>query len=97
MHLLPIIHHELCIGCECCVVCCPTQALGTREGKAVLLYPERCDYEARCEEVCPVGAVELPYRIVLGESEEASGEQSPASDRRSFQQDYGRGRCARSH
>ncbi|MCS7261254.1 MAG: hypothetical protein NZ765_10805 [Anaerolineae bacterium] len=70
MRLLPIIHLEQCTGCECCVACCPTQALEMRDGKAFLAYPERCDYEARCEEVCPVGAIELPYHIVLGASEE---------------------------
>jgi formate hydrogenlyase subunit 6/NADH:ubiquinone oxidoreductase subunit I len=50
-----------------------------RDGKAFLMYPERCDYEARCEEVCPVGAIELPYRIVLGTpGEDSQGEKTSA-------------------
>ena len=74
MHLLPIIHLERCVGCECCVLCCPTQALAMRGGKVFLAHPERCDYEARCEDVCPVGAIELPYHIVLGTPGESSQE-----------------------
>lgn len=80
MHLLPIIHLDLCIGCECCVLCCPTQALGMREGKVFLAHPERCNYEARCEDVCPVGAIELPYHIILGTPGEAAQETSIPGD-----------------
>ncbi len=77
MKLLPIIHPELCTGCECCVLCCPTHALELVDGKATLARPELCDYEALCEDVCMAGAIELPYRIVLGTAGELRQGQPP--------------------
>jgi thioredoxin reductase (NADPH) len=72
MEALPTIDAERCTGCECCVLCCPTQALAMVEGKAVLVHPDRCDFDGRCESVCPVDAVELPYRIVLAQPAEGA-------------------------
>jgi NAD-dependent dihydropyrimidine dehydrogenase PreA subunit len=43
-----------------------------RHGKAVIAHPEQCDYDGRCEEVCPVGAVELPYEIVFASQVDSS-------------------------
>jgi ferredoxin len=44
--------------------------LGWQAGKAALLHPELCTYCAGCEDICPVAAIELPYLIVRGESNE---------------------------
>jgi len=74
MKPLPTIDTDLCTGCECCVLCCPTHALAMQDGKAVLAHPEWCDYDGRCENVCPVGAVELPYEIVFATSFDDSTE-----------------------
>ncbi len=72
MRLLPTVDNELCTGCECCVLCCPTHALEILDGKAIVVHPELCDYDGRCEEVCPVGAVELPYEIVIGAQDDST-------------------------
>jgi NAD-dependent dihydropyrimidine dehydrogenase PreA subunit len=44
------------------------------DGKAVIAHPELCDYDGRCEDVCPVGAVELPYEIVFAAPIDGDGE-----------------------
>ena len=63
-HWMPQLNHSLCTGCAECVAHCPTHALESQTGKAVLMRPEACTYCAMCEDVCPVGAIELPYLIV---------------------------------
>jgi formate hydrogenlyase subunit 6/NADH:ubiquinone oxidoreductase subunit I len=66
---LPRISAALCSGCERCVEICPTQALAQVDGKAVLLYPDRCTYCALCEELCPDNAIALPFLIVFADSQ----------------------------
>jgi ferredoxin len=62
---LPQIDARLCTGCGCCIGRCPTGALGLQEGKAVLVDPDACYYAAECETACPVGAIALPYQVIL--------------------------------
>lgn len=66
VQVLPEIDVTLCTGCGDCVVACKPGALGLLAGKAVLLHPERCEYDGQCEPICPTGAIQLPYLIVLG-------------------------------
>lgn len=62
---LPLINQNTCTGCGDCVEICPTEALVQQEGKARLVKAEACTYCAECEAACPVGAIEIPYQIVL--------------------------------
>ncbi|MDX2139865.1 MAG: 4Fe-4S binding protein [Chloroflexota bacterium] len=61
---MPRIEQVVCNGCGACITECPTGALGRAEGKAALLRPDACIYCAKCESLCPVNAIELPYLIV---------------------------------
>ncbi len=61
--LLPEIDPERCNGCGVCVIHCPTQALALVGKLAFITWPENCIYSARCEEICPTGAINLPYYI----------------------------------
>lgn len=64
---MPQINRDLCSGCGECILRCPTGALGWSNGKAALIRPHRCTYCAACEDVCPSGAIELPYLILKAE------------------------------
>lgn len=62
-HWMPQIDSHRCDGCGICVRDCPTQALGTRNGVAVVVQPDACHYCGICEANCPLYAIELPYLI----------------------------------
>ena len=61
----PRINHDQCTGCGDCITQCPEDALGQQNGKAALVYPERCAYCSSCEDICPTNAIELPFLIVV--------------------------------
>jgi NAD-dependent dihydropyrimidine dehydrogenase PreA subunit len=63
LNWFPYIDSDLCIGCRECVMACEPHALEQRDGKAALVYPERCTYCSACESLCPVQAIQLPYLI----------------------------------
>jgi MinD superfamily P-loop ATPase len=67
LSFLPEIDAGACTGCGDCLEVCEAGALALVAGKAALAYPGLCEYDGRCEPVCPVGAIQLPYLIVLGD------------------------------
>ncbi len=62
---LPTIDTNACTGCGDCVELCPTHALVQVGDKAALARPDLCTYCAECESICPVGAISLPYLVVV--------------------------------
>ncbi len=36
-----------------------------KHGKTIVIRPEACTYSALCEDVCPTGAIELPYLVCM--------------------------------
>lgn len=66
---VPQINQKKCTGCGDCIVQCPTDALGWHDNKATLLHPGLCIYCAKCEDICPTNAIELPFLIVMSERE----------------------------
>lgn len=64
MEPLPRIDRRLCTGCGRCIEVCPTHVLARRDGKAELVYPPGCIYCVVCEDVCPEGAIALPFLVV---------------------------------
>jgi len=51
------INNRFCKGCGICVAFCPTQVLGMREGKVVVLKLEACTTCLFCELRCPDFAI----------------------------------------
>jgi MinD superfamily P-loop ATPase len=66
-YIVPEINQDLCTGCGVCLAVCQPQALALVDGKAVLAYPDLCEYDGGCEPSCPEGAIQLPYLIVFGD------------------------------
>jgi MinD superfamily P-loop ATPase len=63
--IYPEIDAATCDGCGECLKACKTGALALNNSQAILAFPERCEYDAACEPVCPVHAINLPYAILL--------------------------------
>jgi len=47
----------------------PPGALAMANDKAILAHPALCNYDAACEDACPVDAIALPYQVVFGPSQ----------------------------
>ena len=36
-----------------------------KDGKAIVAAPEACNYTGLCEAICPTGAIQRPFEIVI--------------------------------
>ncbi|MDR1812270.1 MAG: ferredoxin family protein [Candidatus Fibromonas sp.] len=53
------IRHDLCVACGRCSRICPGSLIKLKEGKAVILHPERCWGCASCIKECSSEAISL--------------------------------------
>lgn len=65
LDFLPQIDIPKCTGCELCVKVCPNDVLGLVDKVPQIVNPEACEYSGTCQEICPTGAISLPYEIIF--------------------------------
>ena len=62
----PDINLDRCTRCNKCVVGCPEDALIMTTGGPAFVQPIVCTYCTDCEDLCPVGAIRAPLKVVWG-------------------------------
>ena len=75
MIVKPILDEALCDGCGLCVSVCQCGALVMVEKTVEIMSVESCGYCTECEMVCPTGAIQCPFEIVIEESIEITSEE----------------------
>ena len=69
---IPIIDQEKCDGCGLCVTICTCGVLVLKNGVVTAIAKEKCqgctNWCRQCEVVCPMGAINCPFDIVIEES-----------------------------
>lgn len=61
---LPDISYALCDRCGLCVESCPTHAVVMTSQGPSITRPAACTYCARCDAVCPRGAIVCSFVLV---------------------------------
>ncbi|MFI3208434.1 MAG: 4Fe-4S binding protein [Eubacteriales bacterium] len=59
------INEEKCNGCGLCATACHENAIGMKDGKAILLRDDYCDGLGDCLPTCPTGAIAFVEREAL--------------------------------
>lgn len=60
--LHPVINHNRCVGCGCCVKACPeNNVLGIIGGKSYLIKPDKCIGHGVCKVACTQNAITLVF------------------------------------
>jgi NAD-dependent dihydropyrimidine dehydrogenase PreA subunit len=62
--LLPNILYERCSGCSFCVINCPQNVVMMAGGRPEFIAQKECTYCGICEDICPLGAIQLTYQIM---------------------------------
>lgn len=72
---LPQIDEALCNGCGLCLTVCDCGSLVLVGQVIKIVHAGDCGYCTNCELVCPTGAIQCPYEIVIEESYEVTIEE----------------------
>ncbi len=65
MTYMPIINAALCNGCGLCLTVCDCGALIITGSMVLVHETDECGYCTDCEAVCPTGAIECPFEIIV--------------------------------
>lgn len=75
MLVKPVLDEALCNGCGLCVSVCQCGALVMVESIIQMVDTEDCGYCTECELVCPTGAIQCPFEIVMEEGMDVASEE----------------------
>ena len=75
MLVKPILNEALCNGCGLCVTVCQCGGMVIVASMIKRVDVADCRYCAECELVCPTGAIQCPFEIVIEESLEITIEE----------------------
>ncbi len=64
---MPLVNREKCNGCGLCIRVCSCSALVLVDNIITVTETEECDWCTQCEAVCPTGAINCPFEIVIEE------------------------------
>ena len=64
---MPELDHDLCNGCNLCVVVCHSEAIVQEGDRIRIVETGNCDFCGVCEAVCPQKAIKCSYVIVTSE------------------------------
>lgn len=62
---LPQIDYLKCTACELCIKLCPNNVLALIDKIPIIANPGACEYSGTCQDICPTGAISLPFEIVF--------------------------------
>lgn len=66
----PVFIKEYCNGCGLCANVCSCKGIQLIGNTIVITTSIECDWCTQCEAVCPTGAIQCPYLIVVEERAE---------------------------
>jgi len=64
---VPILDTGKCNGCGLCAGVCHLDVLAIVDKIVIIVETVECDWCTDCEAVCPTGAINCPFEIVLQE------------------------------
>lgn len=65
MPILPVFDPAKCNGCGLCICVCRCGALVMTDNVITIINVEDCGWCTDCELVCPTGALQCPFEIVI--------------------------------
>jgi 4Fe-4S ferredoxin len=67
LSLMPVFDETKCDGCGLCVSVCKCGALVLTGKSLTVVEVDNCGWCTDCELVCPTGAVQCPFEIIIEE------------------------------
>lgn len=67
MPCMPILDLLLCNKCRLCLTVCDCGAFSIVENVVRVVETCECGYCTDCEAICPTGAIQCPYEVIIEE------------------------------
>ena len=64
---IPVIDQERCNGCGLCITVCACKSLVLVGNVIAFIETGNCGWCTWCEAVCPTGAINCPFEVIIEE------------------------------